>query len=77
MPAPLFAVVSPLTEQKGLDLLLDALPALLDSPAAGGAQLAVEGNGEPALEAAFARAAAAHPGRERFVWSMTRRLRTG
>ena len=61
--APLFAVVSRLTEQKGLDLLLDALPALLDSPAAGGAQLAVEGNGEPALEAAFAHAAGMHPGR--------------
>ena len=61
--APLFAVVSRLTEQKGLDLLLGALPALLDSPAAGGAQLAVEGNGEPALEAAFAHAAAMHPGR--------------
>jgi len=61
--APLFAVVSRLTAQKGLDLLLGALPALLDSPAAGGAQLAVEGNGELALEAAFAQAAAAHPGR--------------
>ena len=61
--APLFVVVSRLTAQKGLDLLLDALPALLDSPVAGGAQLAVEGNGEPALEAAFARAATAHPGR--------------
>ena len=61
--APLFAVVSRLTAQKGLDLLLDALPALLDARAAGGAQLAVLGNGEPALEAAFTRAAAAHPGR--------------
>ena len=61
--APLFAVVSRLTSQKGLDLLLDALPALLDAPAAGGAQLAVEGNGDPALEAAFAQAAAMHPGR--------------
>lgn len=61
--APLFAVVSRLTEQKGLDLLLDALPALLDGAAAGGAQLAVQGNGDPALEAAFARAAARHPGR--------------
>ncbi|MEO7159716.1 MAG: glycogen synthase GlgA [Polaromonas sp.] len=61
--APLFAVVSRLTAQKGLDLLLDALPALLDGAAAGGAQLAVQGNGEPALEAAFAQAAAMHPGR--------------
>ena len=61
--APLFAVVSRLTAQKGLDLLLGALTALLDSPAAGGAQLAVQGNGEPDLEAAFAQAAALHPGR--------------
>ena len=61
--APLFAVVSRLSAQKGLDLLLDAMPALLDSPAAGGPQLAVQGNGEPALEAAFQAAAAMHPGR--------------
>ncbi len=61
--APLFAVVSRLTSQKGLDLVLDALPALLKSPAAGGAQLAIQGNGDPALESAFAAAAAAHPGR--------------
>ena len=61
--APLFAVVSRLTSQKGLDLLLDALPALLNFPVAGGPQLAVEGNGDPALEAAFAQAAALHPGR--------------
>lgn len=57
--APLFCIVSRLTAQKGLDLMLGALPALLD----GGAQLAVQGCGEPALEAAFAAAAAAHPGR--------------
>jgi len=61
--APLFAVVSRLTSQKGLDLVLDALPALLDGHAAGGAQLAVQGNGDAALEAAFVAAAAAHPGR--------------
>ena len=61
--APLFCVVSRLTSQKGLDLLLDALPALLDFPAAGGPQLAVQGNGDPALEAAFSQAAAVHPGR--------------
>ena len=61
--APLFAVVSRLSAQKGLDLLLDAMPALLDSPAANGPQLAVQGNGEPALEAAFQAAAAMHPGR--------------
>lgn len=63
LAAPLFAVVSRLTSQKGLDLVLDALPALFEGPAAGGAQLAVQGNGDPGLEAAFSAAAAAHPGR--------------
>ena len=61
--APLFAVVSRLSSQKGLDLLLDALPALLHVAGEAGPQLAVQGNGDPALEAAFAQAAAAHPGR--------------
>ena len=57
--APLFGVVSRLTPQKGLDLVLGALPALL----AEGAQLALQGSGEPALEAAFAEAERAHPAR--------------
>jgi starch synthase len=61
--APLFAVVSRLTSQKGLDLVLAALPALFQGDADGGAQLAVQGNGDPALEAAFTRAAANYPGR--------------
>ena len=61
--APLFAVVSRLTSQKGLDLLLDALPALLNFPVEGSPQLAVLGNGDPALETAFSQAAASHPGR--------------
>ncbi len=55
--APLFGVVSRLTSQKGLDLLLDALPVLLR----GGAQLALQGSGDAALEAAFSAAARAHP----------------
>lgn len=55
---PLFGVVSRLTAQKGLDLVLSALPALLQS----GAQLAVQGSGDPVLEAAFTAAAFAHPG---------------
>jgi starch synthase len=49
-PGPLCVVVSRLTEQKGLDLLLEALPRLL----ARGGQLALLGSGAPALEAAFA-----------------------
>ena len=52
-------MVSRLTAQKGLDLVLTALPDLL----AAGVQLAVQGTGEPALEAAFRMAAQAHPGR--------------
>lgn len=54
---PLFGVVSRLTSQKGLDLVLAAIPALLQA----GAQLAVQGTGEPALEAAFLAAAQAYP----------------
>lgn len=57
--APLFGLVSRLTSQKGLDLLLGALPALLLE----GAQLALQGSGDAALEAAFVEAARANPGR--------------
>ena len=56
--APLFGVVSRLTAQKGLDLVLGALPTLLRH----GAQLVVQGSGDPVLEAAFGAAAHAHPG---------------
>lgn len=56
--ALLLAVVSRLTEQKGLDLLLTQLPALL----ARGGQLALLGSGQAWLEAGFRAAAAAHPG---------------
>lgn len=55
---PLFCVISRLTTQKGLDLLLDVLPVL----AARGARLAVLGSGDKALEAGFVAAAHAHPG---------------
>lgn len=55
--APLFAVVSRLTPQKGLDLVLDALPGILRR----GGQLALQGTGDATLEAAFAAAALAHP----------------
>ena len=57
--ALLFCVVSRLTQQKGLDLLLTALPRLLAS----GAQLAVLGTGERKLEKGFRRAAKKHVGR--------------
>ncbi|MEP2641454.1 glycogen synthase GlgA [Roseobacter sp.] len=55
---PLFCVISRLTTQKGLDLLLDALPALV----ARGAQLAVLGSGDKDLEAGFVAAAHRYPG---------------
>ncbi|HMA14214.1 MAG: glycogen synthase GlgA [Bacteroidota bacterium] len=57
--APLFCVISRLTRQKGIDLLLAALPRLL----ARGAQLAVLGTGEADLEAGLAEAARGNPGR--------------
>ena len=54
--APLFGVVSRLTWQKGLDLLLMAVPEL----AADGAQLALLGSGDADLEQGFAAAARAY-----------------
>ena len=56
---PLFCVVSRLTRQKGLDLLLEVLPRLL----ARGASLALLGSGDPDLESAFRAAADDNPGR--------------
>ena len=46
---PLFCVVSRLTSQKGLDMLLESLPELV----AQGGRLALLGTGEPGLEQAF------------------------
>ncbi|WP_075216696.1 glycogen synthase GlgA [Mongoliimonas terrestris] len=57
--ALLFCVVSRLTGQKGLDLVLPHL----DSIVARGGQLAVLGTGEPGLERHFTEAAARYPGR--------------
>ncbi len=56
---PLFAVVSRLTSQKGMDLLLASLPELLRE----GGQLAVLGTGDGDLEAGFRYAASANPER--------------
>lgn len=55
--APLLAVVSRLTSQKGLDLVLAALPEILRQ----GGQLVVQGSGDAVLEQAFRVAASAHP----------------
>ena len=56
---PLLAVVSRLTEQKGLDLLLDVAARTLDLPA----QIAVLGSGAHALEHGWTAFARRHPGR--------------
>jgi starch synthase len=56
--APLFGVVSRLTPQKGLDLLLACLPELV----ADGSRLAILGSGDSDLEHGFSAAAAAHQG---------------
>lgn len=55
---PLCVVISRLTGQKGFDLLLEALPTLLEQ----GGQLALLGSGEPHFEAAFRNAAEKYPG---------------
>mgnify|MGYP001226536339 CR=1 FL=1 len=57
---PVLGVVSRLAPQKGLDLLLGPLEAVLDE---GRAQLVVQGSGDPALEDAFRALAARFPGR--------------
>ncbi|AYJ37323.1 glycogen synthase GlgA [Lactiplantibacillus paraplantarum] len=55
---PVFSVVSRLTRQKGMDLLLSALDPFLKRQ---DVQLVVLGTGEPALEAAFQTYQAAYP----------------
>jgi starch synthase len=56
---PLFGAVSRLTPQKGLDLVLAALPDLVT----GGCQLALLGSGDSDLEQAFAATADGYQGR--------------
>src|SRR5215475_11780573 len=55
----LFAVISRMAWQKGLDLLADATPTLI----ARGAQLAMLGTGDPALEQRFSALARDNPGK--------------
>lgn len=57
--SPLIGVVSRLAHQKGLDLVPEALPGLLDL----GFQIALLGAGESWLEDALTEAAAGYPGR--------------
>lgn len=57
--SPLFCVISRLTEQKGLDLLLEVLPSLAER----GAGLALLGSGSKDLEQGFQAAAKTYPGK--------------
>jgi len=56
---PIFIVITRLTGQKGMDVLLETLDHLVGL----GGRLALLGSGEPALEAGFLAAAARHPRR--------------
>ncbi len=56
---PLFVVISRLTWQKGMDVLLEVLDHLVGI----GGRLALLGSGDSAMESAFRAAAARHPGR--------------
>jgi starch synthase len=56
---PIFVVVSRLTWQKGMDVLLDTVDHLVGL----GGRLALLGSGEPEIEAGFHAAAARYPGR--------------
>lgn len=75
--APLFGIVSRLTDQKGIDLVVEALPYLVER----GAQVAVLGTGSAALEQALAGAARRFPGRVGLVLgydeALSHRLQAG
>lgn len=61
--APLFGVVSRLSSQKGMDLMLKAAEAMFSLPV----QLIVQGLGDPALAYAFSRLEERFPSNFRFV----------
>jgi starch synthase len=58
-PGPLFAFIGRLTWQKGIDLVLESIPAISGC----GGQLAILGSGEAGLEERCRGAAGANPGR--------------
>jgi starch synthase len=74
---PLMGCVTRITGQKGLDVLAEALPAMLKLPM----QFVLLGTGEPALEQAYAQLAKAHPDAIgvaiRFDDAMARRIYAG
>jgi starch synthase len=57
--ALLFGIVTRLSWQKGIDLLLSNIPTIIEQ----GAQLAVLGSGDPGMEHGFSVAQGIHPGR--------------
>jgi starch synthase len=61
--APLFGVVSRLSSQKGMDLMLKAAEAMFSLPV----QLVVQGLGDPALAQAFSGLEARYPNSFRFI----------
>ena len=56
---PVLTVISRLTEQKGMDVLIEVIDDLVDA----GARFTLLGSGDAALERAFLAAGARHPGR--------------
>jgi starch synthase len=67
---PLFAMISRLVHQKGVDLLVEALPTLLELQG----QLVVLGSGDAAWQQVLQRAADAHAGQVGFNGSRDERL---
>ncbi len=66
----LFCVISRLTDQKGMDLLLQTVDGLVDL----GARLAVLGSGDAALEDGFRAAWARHPGKVSIITGYNEQL---
>jgi len=67
---PVLGVVSRLTTQKGMDLLAECIPALVELPA----QVVVLGTGEKAIEAQFTTLAARFPGKMAVVIGFDEKL---
>jgi len=62
-PGPLFSVVSRMTRQKGLDMLVDLVDPIVEA----GGKLIVLGSGDADIENGFAGAALRHPGKVGFI----------
>ena len=71
---PLLAIVSRLTHQKGMDLVLAIADQFLEDGADQRVQLAVLGHGEPRFEAGFRSLAARFPGRVAALIDFSERL---